>query len=581
MNRRWMLKGNVKNKGIAMSRNDLSSKKQQAQIASLLNALIAVAGRDFTQQADICGDNESLDALASGLNMLAEEIEASTVSCEYFDRLLHAMPNMLFIVNHAGKVTQVNPAVQSALGYSRKRLLSQDFEALFKPDIWSLLPKEMHFLARESSILQANGAEINVMLSKSAMNVEGEFIYVAQDVTAIKVAEKEKQAIAQQLQQSQKIETVGRLASGIAHDFNNLLSGILGYVELLKESDGIQQTNDSSVKKYLNIIETSALRSAELTKQLLAFSRKGNYEFKVFSLSKVIHEVKTVLYRTIDSSIQIKAYCADDLWEVHGDASQIMQVLMNLGVNARDAMPQGGELIFEASNIIPDEVFCRRHEHLKPNKSYVHIAVRDTGEGVSTKDKHRIFEPFFTTKPVGQGTGLGLSMVYGIVQAHHGDIYVYSEPGQGTSFSIYLPDASNAGLKEIKARKKAPVNVEKMAITVLVVDDEQYIRDLMAEVLKKHGATVQQAASGQEAVEILRRNAASIQLVILDVIMPKMDGYRTFEALRKINNTLPIIFCSGYAEGDRITDFRKRGHVGFVPKPFQVAQLIRAIQDTL
>lgn len=380
-----------------------------------------------------------------------------------------------------------------------------------------------------------------------------------------------------QLLQSQKMESMGTLAGGIAHDFNNLLAGIISYCGILKK----KFTADSEAAKELNIIEQSAKRGAELTKQILGFARQGKHEKINFDLNKTILECRNLLCGTFEKTITIKAELEKDLRLVKGDPGQVFQILMNLGVNARDAMPSGGELIFESQNIEADEQFCRIHGHLKPG-NYIRVSVSDTGTGIPKQIQDKIFDPFFTTKEVGKGTGLGLSMVFGIMQSHGGVVSVYSEPGHGAQFHLYFP-AAMTGLLPLK-NETAPAttlrtpSVQRLqGLVILVVDDEALMRDAARDLLESEGATLFVASDGEEALGFLEKNHSMISLVLMDVIMPKMDGIKALYEIKKINPNLPVILTSGYAESKPVSQAREIFSVGFIQKPYNTDALINLI----
>lgn len=384
----------------------------------------------------------------------------------------------------------------------------------------------------------------------------------------------------EQLVQSQKLEALGKLAGGIAHDFNNLLGAILGYANLLKN----EFSTNPPIYKKLSIIEMSAQRGAELTRQLLGFARKGQYEKKKIDLNQSIQETCQLLSRSLDKNINIQTEFESSLWPIEGDGTQIQQVLMNLGVNARDAMPYGGDLMLSSRNIIADKAYCQSHKKLKPG-NYVRISISDTGLGISKEIQDKIFDPFFTTKPVGKGTGLGLSMVYGIMGNHNGVISVYSELNQGTIFHLYFPAMEGAAAdqkndSEIheqddfhkRLREERCLEGKKF----LIVDDEKNIRELVGDILRSYGAIVSYSTNGEEAIKEIE-DGKRVDQVILDVIMPKMDGIQAFFKMRMMNPELPVLFCSGYSENSEMTELRRINHVDFIQKPFCEDSLLKKI----
>lgn len=387
------------------------------------------------------------------------------------------------------------------------------------------------------------------------------------------IEEHEKELLQEQLFQAQKMEAIGTLAGGIAHDFNNLLSGILGYASYGK----ILLPEDHPVHKHLEVIEKSAERSAELVRQMLGFSRGGKYEVRKVNCNLIIEEAVKLLSRTIDKSIEIETRLSSHLTLVLADIVQMQQVVLNICINARDAMPNGGRLILETQNVVLDEIYARKHLGSAPG-NYVLIAISDTGVGMDPNVKRRIFEPFFTTKEKGKGTGLGLAMVYGIVKNHSGYVTFYSEKGMGTRFSIYLP-AIKEGEADITATKQEEVLKGKE--TILLIDDEEVIRELGKEVLEQLGYKVLLAEDGVEAMKIYKKNADQIDLVILDIVMPKAGGKTTFSELRGKNPALKIIVSSGYSIDGDAQDLMRSGAHAFIQKPYRVDELSSVIRRVL
>jgi len=382
----------------------------------------------------------------------------------------------------------------------------------------------------------------------------------------------ERKQLEQQVMQAQKMESIGTLAGGIAHDFNNLLGGILGYASLMKS----KIAKDHEAFNYANIIETSATRAAELTAQLLAFARGGKYEVTVLNLNAIINETLEIIGRTIDKSIEIETHLQEGLSTVEADAVQIEQVVMNLCVNARDAMPDGGRLIIETGieRLTEEHV----HSHMGAKEGlYVGMSVTDTGIGMTKETVERIFEPFFTTKEKGKGTGLGLSMVYGVVKNHGGYVRVYSEPGEGSAFKVYLPANGKAELKE-PSRNESPANGTEM---ILVVDDEEPIRSLAKDALENFGYTVLLAENGEQAIETYKTRRDEIDLVVLDMIMPKMGGRETFLNLKAMNPDVKALLSSGYSQNAKAEEILSSGVSGFVQKPYQIDALLSRVRSVL
>ena len=386
-----------------------------------------------------------------------------------------------------------------------------------------------------------------------------------------KRVEQEKSSLEEQLIQSQKMEAVGTLAGGIAHDFNNLLTGILGYADLL----GSGNLSTDQTQKAALVIERAARRAAELTQQLLGFARKGKYQNVAVDLHATIREVTTLFKRTFEKSITICTTLSSESTYIMGDPVQIQQVILNLAVNARDAMPHGGLLTFETSRVILESDPGDGRDHTSP-REYVRLAVTDTGCGIPEEVQSRIFEPFFTTKEPGKGTGMGLSMVYGIVKNHGGSICVSSSPAQGSRFEVLLPAAQ--GCEEAPRRPKQALSG---SARLLLVDDEEVVRNVASTILERLGYEVITARDGAEAVEIYRRERPHIDLVILDMAMPRMGGRDCFMALRAIDPQVRAILSTGYALDEATQRVLDEGMRGFAQKPYVSDDLASAVEAAL
>jgi len=369
------------------------------------------------------------------------------------------------------------------------------------------------------------------------------------------------------------METIGTLAGGIAHDFNNILGGILGYASFIKTL----VKGEDQIYKYVDTIERSAVRAADLTSQLLSFSRGGKYESRPIDINKKIEETLRILYSSIDKSISIWTRLNPKPLSVEGDANQIQQVFLNLFVNARDAMPGGGTLQVETKRVDLDEAFCKTHLGARPGQ-YVYIAISDKGIGMNREILDRIFEPFFSTKGQGEGTGLGLSVVYGIIKNHGGYINVYSEVGKGSIFKIYLPASSKPVQEEVE---ETEINNVKGEESILVIDDEEVIRDLIKEGLEDFGYTVLTAEDGHAGVDIYKERKEEIALVILDLILPRMSGKITYEKLKEINPEITVLLSSGYSQKGQAQELLDQGVQGFIQKPFRLKELAREIRVLL
>jgi signal transduction histidine kinase len=376
-----------------------------------------------------------------------------------------------------------------------------------------------------------------------------------------------------QLVQSQKLEAIGQLASGVAHDFNNMLGGILAYASLLKED----YADDETLVSGLSVIESSAERGADLTKKLLAFARKGNYELAIVDLERTVEEAVSLLEPSMDEKVRVSIKMDQNLWPTEGDSTQIFQVIMNLTVNSKDAMPSGGHIKISATNVEADEDYCNLHRSVTPG-SYVRLSIEDNGSGIPKEIQEKVFEPFFTTKQPGSGTGLGLSMVYGIMKNHKGAVGLYSEPGHGTVFHLYFPRSRKAAYQEAPVSAfTIPSKVSLLGQDILLADDEETMRRVGTDILSRYGAKVHAYEDGELAVAELRANPGKYKIIILDAIMPRMNGVEAFHHMREMAPDAQFVFSSGYAESSEITELRSKYAVRFIQKPFKAEQLAREI----
>ena len=389
------------------------------------------------------------------------------------------------------------------------------------------------------------------------------FLVFLRDVT-------EKKRMEAELIQAQKMEAIGTLAGGIAHDFNNILMGILGYTSLMLLNTEPDNTSHERLKSIEHLVESGA----DLTKQLLGFARGGKYEVKPTDVNELVRRSSEIFGRT-KKEITIHRNYQKDLYIADVDRGQIEQVLLNLFVNAWQAMPGGGDLYLETSNVTLDEIYTRLHS-INPG-NYVKISVTDNGTGMDQATQRRIFEPFFTTKGMGLGTGLGLASAYGIIKNHGGIINVYSEVGRGTTFTIYLPASTRAIFEE----KIIPAEAKKSTESVLIVDDQDMILTVAGDMLKALGYKVFTAQGGKEALAIYNENKKSIDVVILDMIMPSMSGGETFDKLKAINPDVRVILSSGYSINGQATEIMQRGCNGFIQKPFNIKELSQKIREVL
>jgi two-component system cell cycle sensor histidine kinase/response regulator CckA len=385
---------------------------------------------------------------------------------------------------------------------------------------------------------------------------------------------RERQALEDQLRQSQKLEGIGRLAGGIAHDFNNLLTAIMGYTEMILDQIGA----DKPISRDLEEIRAASERAVGLTRQLLAFSRKQTLHLAPIDLNEVVSGMRDMLQRLIGEAVTISLRLTPALAPILADRTQLEQILMNLVVNARDAMPEGGTIIVDTGWVDETEVTAVTHE-TAASGNYARLRVVDTGAGMDAATQSRIFEPFFTTKPVGQGTGLGLSTVYGVMQQLGGHLGVTSQVGRGTTFTLYFPEAARDGKMRPAATRKRPMALAEHREVVLVVEDQRGVRQLVFRILTRHGYTVLEAASAADALALFEQQGPRIDLLLTDVVMPGMSGAVLAEKLTALRPDLSVLFMSGFTGTDGSAQLPASATI--VEKPFTASILLQVVRDVL
>ncbi|MGC1451990.1 MAG: ATP-binding protein [Candidatus Sulfotelmatobacter sp.] len=514
--------------------------------------------------------------LNAALRSAQENLRRSELN---FRSLVTNAPYGICRCDSTGKILDANPAFLELLGQtSPEELIGQHIFSLYADndqwfDLADFLRSSEPFKGLAAEWKRKDGSTTVVRVSgRSVANGgDGELVFelFAEDVT-------ERRLLEQQLRQSQKMEAVGRLAGGIAHDFNNLLMVISGYSEFLLERLGAEPHLRGPAQE----IASAAERASSLTRQLLAFSRKQMLAPRIVNLNDVATENIKMLTRMIGEDVDLVMVPSPNLWAVRADAGQIEQVIMNLAVNARDAMPSGGKLTIETSNVTLDEDYARFHAPLRPG-DYVMVAISDTGGGMDGETQSHIFEPFFTTKGT-KGTGLGLSTVYGIVKQSGGYIWVYSEVGRGTTFKIYLPRVASTG--ETAVQVAAPVEYRKVepgTETILLVEDEANLRYLARQYLEKQGYKVIEAADGAVAMQIAVAHEATIHLLLTDVIMPGMNGRELAQRISEIRPNVKVLYMSGYTENVIGHNGMLDAGVRLLQKPFNLRDLKGKVREVL
>jgi two-component system, cell cycle sensor histidine kinase and response regulator CckA len=476
------------------------------------------------------------------------------------------------------RVAAWNPSAERIFGYSRQEALGQHARFIVPKQYWPHVDQVWQALLKQ----QGGARSTNDNATKDGRTIScewyntpliddfGKVLGVAslvQDVT-------ERVGLEERLRQSQKMEAVGRLAGGVAHDFNNLLTVILGYSQIL--ADGLPA--GSRLADNTSQIKSAADRAAGITRQLLAFSRKTVLSPHVINLNDIVLNLDSLLRRLIGEDIEVFTVPAKGLGSVKADPSQVEQVVMNLALNARDAMPHGGKLTVETSNVTLDGRYAREHQSLEPGR-YVMLAVSDTGEGMTGETQARIFEPFYTTKEVGKGTGLGLSMVYGIVKQSGGYIWVYSEPGRGSTFKIYFPrvDAPAEVLEPEKHIRK----VQRGTETILLVEDDEQLRELSSSVLTNCGYNVLIASSPEQGLAICKAQTSDIRLLVTDVVMPRINGRQLAEQVMKLHPAMKVLYISGYTNNAIVHYGVLDPGLWFLPKPFTLSDLVAKVREVL
>lgn len=530
--------------------------------------------RDFAHPEKII----AVAVVSKNITLRRAAEEALRQSEEKYRRLIEYSSEAIFIITD-GKIIYANHRTEQILGYLIGDLQSIPFaDLVIAEDRDMVSEQQKNVLGSEEGsppvnnrfrMVNQDGATLWVAVNSAMILWDDEptTLNFMRDITRQKKAEAK-------LLQAQKMESIGTLAGGIAHDFNNLLMGIQGHTSLalmkLKKSDPHYE--------HIKTIEDLVMSGASLTKQLLGFARGGKYEVQRADLNDLIKKTSQTIGRT-KKEIKIHHDFEDNLWPADIDPGQIEQVLMNLFINAWQAMPGGGDLYIETRNTIVDE---NRFKSYSGNGGrYVKISVTDTGVGMDEKTRERIFEPFFTTKEMGRGTGLGLASVYGIIKNHNGFVNVYSEKGQGSTFNIYFPASDKKAGKDSPSETDAAVDKSPSRETILIVDDEDMILDVAGEMLRALSYTVITAQNGPAAIDLYQRQQENIDLVILDMVMPDMGGGEVFDTIKKINPGAKVLLSSGYSLNGKASKIIERGCDGFIQKPFTMSDISKQVRKIL
>lgn len=533
---------------------------------------------------------DELGKLTESFNKMSRTIMEQQEEVSKYTRQLQMIsenaPFGMLMIDKDGNYKYINPKFIELFGYDLKDI--PDGKTWFKkafPDVsyrhgvisaWIDDLKEFRSGGRKPRTFNVrckDGTEKTINFIPVQLET-GESLVACEDMTELKRAENEKAVLQEQLRLSQKVEAIGRLAGGIAHDFNNLLTVIKGYSQL--SCMGLKE--DEPLRSNLNEIEKATDRAAGLTRQLLAFSRRQVMEMKSVDLNSLLRDLEKMLRRIIGEDIEVTIQQTEDLGTVMADVGQMEQVIMNLAVNAKDAMPSGGKITIETANAELDAYYARSHLDVKPGH-YVMLLVSDTGTGMTPEVRERIFEPFFTTKEKGKGTGLGLATVYGIVKQSNGHIWVYSEEGKGTTFKIYLPrvDEPVEEMRKDVLTEEVPHGNE----TILIVEDEEEVRILARKILEEQGYRILESFNGDEALLACEASKNPIHLMLTDIVMPGMSGSELARLMRPLHPETKVLFMSGYTDTAIVNQGVLGKGVHYIQKPFTMEGLARKVREVL
>jgi len=517
-------------------------------------------------------------SIVRDIDEIKQAQEAVRANEQRLHAILEASADPVVVYDAQGAATFINPAFTRVFGWPAEEVLGRRIP--FVPadqnqatqEVIAKLYAHEETPTLETKRLTKDGRLLNVVVSAAAIpDASGQIAGMVVNLTDITQTKK----LEAQLRQAQKMEAIGTLSGGIAHDFNNILSAIMGYSELAHD---LAQEGKPNTQELAQVLE-AAERARKLVRQILTFSRKAEADLKPLNLNYSVRQSLRMLEHTLPKMIAIETNLAPDLKQVNADLNQMEQIIMNLATNAADAMPEGGLLVIETKNTTLSEDYCRQHLEVSPGV-YVELAVSDTGCGIAPQALEHIFDPFFTTKGVGKGTGLGLSTVYGIAKAHHGHIYCYSEVGSGTTFKIYLP-AHDANQPTPSVDGVRSQKLLKGSETILLVDDEQALRDLGSRILESTGYKTILASNGEEALEAYQARKDEIDLVVMDLSMPGMGGHKCLKEMLAINPRAKVVIASGYSANGQAKVALESGAAGFVAKPFRVNDLLVSVRDAL
>lgn len=528
------------------------------------------------------------DGSVHAIVALLEDITQSKKDRQERERLLSAIEqtdDIILITDPHGRIVFVNPAFETITGYSLQEvrgmtpgfLRGTDPTPARDRELWETIVHggtwegEFTNHSKKGNIFTVQ-AKISPVRDPNGTIVN--FVGVLRDISAHLRLSKERDRLQQQIQKAQKMESIGRLAGGVSHDLNNMLAPILGYGEILQD----EFADNDERKIAVDEIVQAGMRARDLVRQLLAFSRKQILDFRPISLNQVIRSFQKLLRRTIREDISIRLHTADELPLISGDIGQLEQVIMNLAINAQDAMPEGGAITIETAVAELDAAYAENHPAVVPGP-HVMLSISDTGTGMTEDIRNHIFEPFFTTKEETRGTGLGLATVYGITKQHRANIWLYSEPGEGTTFKIYFPITTETGRSTVSSvpQPRTATGSE----TVLIVEDNQQVRKLAETVLKRLGYNVLVAPGAREALELVEKKDQDVHLLLTDIIMPKMDGKNLARLIQEKLPSIRILYMSGYTSDVIALRGIDKMHMNFIQKPFSIQGLAKRVREVL
>lgn len=523
----------------------------------------------------------SSPALASTHDLDSNQIyEALRKSEERYRELVEHANSIIMRCDRNGRITSFNEYAQQLFGYSEAEIIGRHLVGTIVPasetsgrDLRKLIddicdhPQEHRYNINEN--ITKSGKRVWIAWTNKIMSDErgcpNGILSIGTDITKQRLLEEE-------LRQAQKMQAIGELAGGIAHDFNNMIHGISGYAEVIQ-----QISKDSRISEYTNHILTTARHAAELTKQLLTFARKGNYQLKDCNTHEITRDVCAMLGRTIDRRIRIEQLLEANRPHIIGDPAQLKSALLNIGINAKDAMPNGGTLRFTSSNITFNKGMTIADFEVQPGH-YLLITISDNGTGMPPEVRRRIFEPFFTTKESGRGAGLGLAAVHGTIHLHKGAIRCHSQEGEGSTFKLYLPISK---AREEKQGKPASASPAQRKLNIMVVDDEAIVRSYSKTLFEMNGHKVVTFATAEQAITYYRQHCDRVDLVILDMIMPGMDGQELFAFLRRINPEVKALLSTGYSVDSKVQEVISEGVLDCIQKPFTYERLSKKIEELI